>query len=233
MKEIKSGIKDYVYTNQDNSPILSNYEEDLYSLNGATLTLGVNEYFGIQLPNIRMIESMTSDIALSSNIKLQVSKNSIEWIDCANFELAKLINARYIRIVNTGSSNKNITFNQFEVKTFSIKKAGFYDSNIQINAAYGDGDMRRAKNSYNIFDGKLSTSASIAGYPTQDGYVTFDLGQERTISSLRYYIKETDQNYIRDAIFEVSNDPAGSSWTPVLEIGDRVENTGADTDGGK
>ncbi len=106
MKEIKSGIKDYVYTNQDNSPILSNYEEDLYSLNGATLTLGVNEYFGIQLPNIRMIESMTSDIALSSNIKLQVSKNSIEWIDCANFELAKLINARYIRIVNTGSSNK-------------------------------------------------------------------------------------------------------------------------------
>ncbi|WP_302378510.1 beta-N-acetylglucosaminidase domain-containing protein [Coprobacillus cateniformis] len=232
VKEIKSGIKDYVYTNQDNSPILSNYEEDLYSLNGATLTLGVNEYFGIQLPNIRMIESMTSDIALSSNIKLQVSKNSIEWIDCANFELAKLINARYIRIVNTGSSNENITFNQFEVKTFSIKKAGFYDSNIQINAAYGDGDMRRAKNSYNIFDGKLSTSASIAGYPTQDGYVTFDLGQERTISSLRYYIKETDQNYIRDAIFEVSNDPAGSSWTPVLEIGDRVENTGADTDGG-
>ena len=49
---------------------------------------------------------------------------------------------------------------------------------------------------------------------------------------MRYYIKETDQNYIRDAIFEVSNDPAGSSWTPVLEIGDRVENTGADTDGG-
>lgn len=176
VKEIKSGTKGYAYTNQDNSPILSNYEEDLYSLDGAVLILGVNEHFGIQLPNIRMIESTAPDIALSSNIGLQILKNSIKWIGCVNSGLAKLTNARYIRIVNTGGSDKNITFSQFEMKTFSIKRAGFYDSNVQINAAYGDGDIHRVKNSYNTLGRKLSASANIVGYPTQDGYVAFDLG---------------------------------------------------------
>lgn len=232
VKELQKGVKDYVYTNQENSVVLSNYGDDVYSLNGATLTLEKDEYVGIQLHNIKEIESLTSDLTFNDNIKLQVSVNGIEWADIASNDDIKGKNIRYVRIINTSNNSIDISFTEFSLKVFSIQKAGFYDSNIQISAAYGDGDMRRQKNSYNIFDGNLSTAASIAGYPTQDGYVTFDLGQERSISTFRYYVKETEQNYLRDAIFEVSNDPTGSSWTPILEIGDRIENTGANGDGG-
>lgn len=232
VEELQSGIKDYVYTNQENSQVLSSYSSDVYSLNKATFTLQQGDYVGIQLKNIKHIESFTTDASINANIKLQTSVNGIEWIDATSVNDIKGRNLRYVRIVNIGDKSTEITITDFSLKVFSIKKASFVDSNIQINAAYGDGDMRKQQNSFNIFDGNLSTEASIAGYPTQDGYVIFDLGQERKISTIRYYVKETAKNYIRDAIFEVSNDLEGSSWTSVLEIGDRIENTGVNGDGG-
>ena len=98
--------------------------------------------------------------------------------------------ARYIRLINTGDAPQTIELKKFVVTSNEIFEKGFYDSNIEINSAYGQNDMRKIGNSNEIFDKNLSTGAILAGYPTQDGYVTFDLGQEIDINNISYYVSE-------------------------------------------
>ena len=77
----------------------------------------------------------------------------------------------------------------------------------------------------------------MAGDRTQTGRTTgereaernipFDLGRGFHFPPLRYYIIETQLNYLRNADFEVSVD--GEEWTTVLHVGQETENVWDDT----
>lgn len=219
-------ISENLYTNID-TDIVSVVTPESAELTNGTVTLEKDDYIGLKLDNIKEIEKIEVKPSPSGNIKLQTSQNAVIWTDVkldGLFKTKKYEDARYIRLINTGDTPKTINIEKFVVTSNEVFEKGFYDSNIEINTAYGQNDMRKIGNSNQIFDKNLSTGAVLAGYPTKDGYVTFDLGQEMDINNIRYYVSEIEINFIRDAIFEVSNDPKGNDWKEVLTIGDGVEN---------
>ena len=73
-------------------------------------------------------------------------------------------------------------------------------------------DMRTAGTVGNVFDGNLSTIGMITGPQEAGKQILFDLGQEITFNQIRYYINETNLNYIRHAVFDV---PAVLTQDPV------------------
>lgn len=93
--------------------------------------------------------------------------------------------------------------------------------------AHTTSDMRVSGTVENVFDGELGTIGMINGAQEAGKHITFDLGQVIHFSSLRYYIIETQLNYLRNADFEISVD--GDEWTPVLHVGQATENVWDDT----
>ncbi len=223
VKQKVGGESANVYTNVK-TDILSVMTEGKAELTQGRVTLNKDEYIGLKLDNIKEIANIEVEPALESGLKLQVSKNALIWNDI-NTKASDYEDSRYIRIINTSNDVKEINLQKFAVTSNEVFEKGFYDSNIAIDSNYGQNDMRNTGDSWKIFDKNLAIGATLSGYPTQDGYVTFDLGQEMNINSIRYYLVETQINFIRDAVFEVSNDPKGSSWTEVLSIGDGIQNT--------
>ena len=219
-------MSEHLYTNVD-TDIVSVVTPESAQLTNGSVILEKGDYIGLKLDNIKEIEKIEVEPSPSTNIKLQTSQNALIWTDVKLDGLFKTKNyedARYIRLINTGDAPQTIELKKFVVTSNEIFEKGFYDSNIEINSAYGQNDMRKIGNSNEIFDKNLSTGAILAGYPTQDGYVTFDLGQEIDINNISYYVSETEINFIRDAVFEVSNNPKSNDWKEVLTIGDGVEN---------
>ena len=214
----QSGSKDYLYTNLDNTSILSNLEGNTAWLTPGNVTLAKDQYIGIDLKNIKHITSIEA-LTLPESCRLEVSKNGIEW---SNFDTAS--DGRYVRIVNPNDQKAVLDLSKFEVvfdyigeKTVTSDFANQQTSN----------DMRTAGTVNNVFDGDLSTIGMINGPQEQGKHITFDLGQTIHFESIRYYITESQLNYIRDADFEVSVD--NKTWTKVLHVGKPVENVWDDT----
>lgn len=210
-----------VYTNLTDLDLIDDIgQTGTHKLSGGQVTLAQNDYVGVDLGNIHSLTQIVQQVtpkAKANELSLQLSTNGIEWQDVqANQVKGK--KARYVRLLNQGTQ-QTFDFKQFEVSYNVIQAPSLYATNIAINPNYAEGDMRNQNNAGNVFDGSLTTAASINGYPTKGSYITFDLGQERSIQQLRYYVNETEQNYIRDAVFEVGDDPNGQNWTPILTIG--------------
>lgn len=206
----------HVYTNVKTN-ITSKIEVGKGSLSEGNVTLGSQGYIGLKFDNIKEISNIsTSD--LPNGVVLQTSMNEIQWNDVAD---GTYEDARFIRAINTTSDDVTIALSKFEVFTNDIAPKSV-ESDIAINGAYASEDMRNAGNVGNVFDGNLGSFATIAGSAKKGSTITFDLGQSIAFDSIRYYIVETQLNYIRDAQFAVSDDK--ENWTDVLFVGDGEEN---------
>lgn len=206
---------EHVYTNVK-TDITSSIEVGKGSLSKGNVVLGAQAYIGLKFDNIKEIRNIeTSD--LPEGVVLQTSMNEVQWNNVTDETYE---DARFIRAINTTTEEIAIALNTFEVMTNDIASKSV-ESNIAINGAYGSDDMRNAGNVGNVFDGNLNTYAVICGSAKPDGIIMFDLGQSISFDSLRYYIVETQLNYIRDAQFAVSDDK--ENWTDVLFVGDGVE----------
>lgn len=213
----------YVYTNTD-TYLQSDASLSEASLTPGEITLNQNDYIGLKLSNIKQLTEILVNAEYGSDVKLQTSKNAFIWEAAAAGSLDR--DARYIRLVNTGAEPAIIQINQFAVTSNEVTTESIYEiKDMGIDPNYGSNDVRLQKDEYKIFDGDLSTSAIIADYPKKDAWVIFDLGKTVTINSLRYYVGETAQNYIRDAEFELADSPDASSWSHLLTLGDGAENT--------
>lgn len=213
-KNNNSGTDKYLYKNID-TEILSNNEDGIASLTNGNIILQPSKYIGLDLKNIKDIKNI-SEISLPDGVKIKYSKNAIEWKNYNNEE----VDARYIILENTSSSDKEINLNNFNVKYYHIGKTKV-ESDFAMNQ--NSDDMRSANTVKNVFDGNLSTFGMINGPQEQGKYITFDLGRVIDIHSLRYYVNETQLNFLRDADFEVSVD--GQSFERVMHVGQRESNT--------
>lgn len=215
VKEKASGARAGLYTNVDTN-ITASLEEGSVSLSNGTVTLNKDEYIGVKLGDIKAIQNITVP-ELPGNVVLETSMNEITWQPYAAD--AKNVDAAYIRIRNNGEEAKEITLNDFAV-TYKFVGAKKVDTNFE--KAQNENDMRVAGTVGNVFDGKLSTLGMINGKQEAGKHITFDLGQVIHFNSLRYYIVETQLNYLRNAKFEVSTD--GTNWTEVMTVGKPTQN---------
>ncbi|RGF71294.1 hypothetical protein DWZ26_14685 [Ruminococcus sp. AF31-14BH] len=213
--EDASGARAGLYTNVDTN-ITASLEEGSVSLSNGTVTLNKDEYIGVKLGDIKAIQNITIP-ALSENVVLETSMNEITWQPYAAD--AKNVDAAYIRIKNNGEEASQITLNDFKV---TYKFVGAKKVDTDFEKAQDANDMRVAGTVGNVFDGKLSTLGMINGKQEAGKHITFDLGQVINFNSLRYYIVETQLNYLRNAKFEVSTD--GENWTEVMTVGKPTQN---------
>lgn len=213
--EDASGARAGLYTNVDTN-ITASLEEGRVSLSNGTVTLNKDEYIGVKLGDIKAIQNITIP-ALSENVVLETSMNEITWQPYAAD--AKNVDAAYIRIKNNGEEASQITLNDFKV---TYKFVGAKKVDTDFEKAQDANDMRVAGTVGNVFDGKLSTLGMINGKQEAGKHITFDLGQVIHFNSLRYYIVETQLNYLRNAKFEVSTD--GENWTEVMTVGKPTQN---------
>ena len=213
--EDASGARAGLYTNVDTN-ITASLEEGSVSLSNGTVTLNKDEYIGVKLGDIKAIQNITTP-ALPENVVLETSMNEITWKPYAAD--AKNVDAAYIRIRNNGEAASEIALNDFKV---TYKFVGAKKVDTDFEKAQDANDMRVAGTVGNVFDGKLSTLGMINGKQEAGKHITFDLGQVIHFNSLRYYIVETQLNYLRNAKFEVSTD--GENWTEVMTVGKPTQN---------
>ena len=213
--EDASGARAGLYTNV-NTDITASLEEGSVSLSNGTVTLNKDEYIGVKLGDIKAIQNITTP-ALPENVVLETSMNEITWQPYAAD--AKNVDAAYIRIRNNGEAASEIALNDFKV---TYKFVGAKKVDTDFEKAQDANDMRVAGTVGNVFDGKLSTLGMINGKQEAGKHITFDLGQVIHFNSLRYYIVETQLNYLRNAKFEVSTDR--ENWTEVMTVGKPTQN---------
>jgi hyaluronoglucosaminidase/hexosaminidase len=124
-------------------------------------------------------------------------------------------------------TNETVTFNldSFVATSTEIGAIDLLDTTVG-GANNTSEDARALGTTTYWFDGDLSTKAKYCATPTKGGYVTYDLGQEITLQSLKVYVLDTAIDYPRDAIIQCSMDNV--NWTDLITIGDGVENSSSD-----
>ena len=214
---------DYTYTNSDACTTIGNdhtlSSTSLEATEGITLQPG--EYVGIQLERIKEIESIDVDVTTDA-LTLQFAENQVEWRTGTDYG-----NVRYIRLINNTDSAVTFDLNTFTVNSVEVEENEFVETTMGINSAYGANDSRRTGTLLNAFDGELDTVTRFQDYPQEGGYITYKLGQTRSISKIRMYNTDGELNYLRDGKIQVSAD--GEKWVDVAEIGDGVENDNHDS----
>lgn len=206
-------LKDMVYTNTEDAGWEEEHDTDVFSLlpkQEATLQPG--EYVGLKLDRIHEIRMIDVKGTGMESLTVEKSSNAIEW-------KAKEAegDARYIRLHN--KTNSAVTFNltKFEVNTNEIYPMDLYEKTLAGNV---DTDTRY------WMDGDLSTKAKYQSAPQEGNYITYDMGQEIELHSLKVYVLDTAYDYPRDAKIQISAD--NETWTDVITIGDGIENAKAD-----
>ena len=218
VKEKIGASSEYVYTNIS-TDITSTADEGIVSLSSGKATLNEDEYIGAKLSNIKAVTGVAVS-ELPENAVLETSMNGITWTP---YQSDETVDARYIRIRSTVAGTE-LNLAQFDV---NFEFIGDYAVESDFATAQTSNDMRTSGTVGNVFDGDLTTIGMINGAQEAGKHITFDLGQVIHFSSLRYYIIETQLNYLRNADFEVSAD--GEKWTKVLHVGQETENVWDDT----
>ena len=217
VEEKISGSTENLYTNI-NTDIMTAKDEGIISLSGGTVTLDTNDYIGVKLDNIKAVTAVTTS-ELPENTVLETSMNAVEWTEYEGDP----VDARYIRVRGTENGTE-LNLTQFDV---NYEFVGEKSVDSDFGMAQTTNDMRVSGTVGNVFDGDLTTIGMINGAQEEGKHITFDLGQVVHFSSLRYYIVETQLNYLRNSVFEVSVD--GDKWTEVLHVGRVTENVWDDT----
>jgi len=182
---------------------------------GAVLQPG--EYIGLKLSRIRAVNGITVTGTGTEKLTLEKSMNQSEWMTKDEAGAA-----RYIRLMNKTDAAVN-----FDLESFVVTSDEIPPMDLEATTIGGENngeDARLLKTTRNWMDGNLSTKAKYCSFPAKDGYVTYDLGQEITLRSVKIYVLDTAIDYPRDAILQASMD--NQNWTDLITIGDGVENTG-------
>lgn len=209
-----------VYTNTVGAGLEAQQENDRFALlpkDGITLKTG--EYIGLKLDRIHEISSVSINGTGMDNLSVEQSMNAKEWVTGASKG-----NARYIRLCNQTNADVTFDLTSFTVLTNELWPMDLLETSI--GGQNSSEDARRLGTTKNWMDGDLSTKAKYCAPPVAGSYVTYDLGQEITLRSLRMYVLDTAIDYPRDAKLQASTDNV--NWTDILEVGDGIENGAED-----
>ena len=214
---VAPGPRAEIDTNIENTGIEAAVAPGSVSLTDGALTMAKDSHFYVDLGSIRSdVKINKGTTTLPEGVELVASQNKLEW---AKLESKAALNARYVGFRASKPANLSL-------KDFSVSFNGPVEpKSVGSTGALGAFDAT------NIFDGDVTTAFKNGHNPSKGETVTFDLGRERTINSIAYYVPETSRDFIRNAVVEVStSNDKDAKWTEVLKInGDKeVENTSND-----
>ena len=230
--ESETGTDQYTDTNVEQLKTtqvhekLGRYEMDIPV--GTTLDAG--QYLGMKLERLHEIEDLKLGENANQALQLRYSPNGVEWYSASELQDHQLV--RYVRLENKTGQKQVIGTTSLLLTTKEIQPISIESTSMGIDPNYGSGDVRKAKNLDQLFDGDLNNYVEFSDYPQTDGHMTLNLGATRQIKKIRAYIKDGTQNYLRDGKIQVSAD--GKTWKDVVSVGDGQENPARDdslTDG--
>ena len=126
--EVTGDVMDYTNTNDENWKVTYGDEvSKVYARDNVTLKAG--QYIGLKLDRIHAIASIDTEGNGTDKLTLQTSLNQKEWTDSTSAK-----SARYIRLINNGSTDVTFSLSKFEVTNDEIgamdlfEKLNFKDS---------------------------------------------------------------------------------------------------------
>lgn len=180
------------------------------------VTLEPNQYIGLKLDRIHAIDQITIEGTGISALAAEKSMNAKEWSE-TDVKGA----ARYIRLMNKTNSAVTFSLTSFTVETDEILPMDLFDTNI--GNSNPSEDARDTNTTRTWMDGDLTTSAKYTAAPSAGTYVTYDLGQEIDINSVRVWTSIGNKDYPRDAKIQASlTADENAAWQDILVIGDGV-----------
>ncbi len=200
----KEETKASIFTNVEAYQNLALTEEKtVTSINDAgKITLHKGEYVGVKLSRVK---DVTDILAPSEKgLTLEFSLNGIEWAKVKNKPAR--YDARYVRLLNKQAKPVEFTLDHLKVTSFEIDPKSVKETNYTS-----------MENPLALLDGDLTTPAWYKNSQLAGKYITYDLGQEITLKSLKAVIAEAEHDYPRHAIIEASLN--GSDWTTVMTFG--------------
>ena len=213
--------KDNIFAtfNLDGVDLMARTPEGSFVTTDATVTLPkAGDVIAIDLGSIRRDVALSNaDAQVATNAELVWSQNGIEWNALENGSVER---AGYVGYRAT-ADNATVEFNALAGSYLHSLSPSILSSNLP-----GAQTLDVAK----VFDGDVTTATKSSGGPAAGSKVVFDLGQERAIRSLEYFVPETSKDFIRYAKIEVANsaDAPDGEWRTVLDI----NSTGATADPG-
>lgn len=190
-------------------------EDGNVKLSDGTVSFESGNYLAVDLGAVRNdVTINTGDMPLPEGAKVVYSQNALEWLDYASAK--KPVQARFVGI--KASAACDVLFTNFSASYKTVKAPSYVKGDL--------GNFDASK----IFDGDLTTTFKNTQGATEGSTIVFDLGQERTINSVAYYVPETTYDFIRKGVIEVADSPdaADDQWTEVLKINSddaTIENT--------
>ena len=230
--ESETGTDQYTDTNVEQLKATQVHEKlGRYEMNiPAGTTLDAGQYLGMKLDRLHEIEDLKLGENANQALQLRYSPNGVEWYSASELQDHQLV--RYVRLENKTGQKQAIGTTSLLLTTKEIQPTSIESTSMGIDPNYGSGDVRKAKNLDQLFDGDLNNYVEFSDYPQTDGHMTLNLGATRQIKKIRAYIKDGTQNYLRDGKIQVSAD--GKTWKDVVSVGDGQENLARDdslTDG--
>lgn len=196
----------YTYTNVTalNSLQGTHSLEQMTLLPHSDITLANGEYIGVKLERLKDLTTLDVDVA--SGLTLQISENGVIWT--AVTDQNNVDNARYIRLINNGSSD--VTFN---LTKFIVNSNEIYE--LKLSEASGftvSGDK-------NLFDKNRTSETVFQGSQTAGRFVTYDLGQVIDLNTFKVVSRDSNTDFPRHAKISVSED--GTAWEQIMTIGNQ------------
>ena len=199
-----------IVTNADTTDLKGQTGIGQVSIKNGSMQLAEGKYVAVDLGCVRKNVSLNkTGTTLPDGVKAAYSDNLLEWHDFADGHAAA--HARYVGV--KASKAATVTFAGFTASYDYVAVPTLVKDTINGE----DPDAAAA------FDGNLSTCAVAKGTPKKGDTIVFDLGRERTINSIAYYVPESQLDFIRNGVVEVSNSlDEHATWTPVLKINKNV-----------
>ena len=199
-----------IRTNIEGVSLSASAKNGTVTLSDGTVAFAGGSYLAVDLGAMR--NGVTIDAGQSvipAGTSLVYSQNALEWTEYD--PSAAPVAARFVGVRATGDAR--VAFKGFSASYVRRTEASFVGKTGAVGA------FEAAK----LFDGNVTTTYKNNHGPTAGDTVTFDLGQERAIHSIAYYVPETSLDFIRNAVVEVAQTADASEWTPVLKInGDEI-----------
>lgn len=202
-----------VRTNIEGVSLSASAKNGVATLSDGTVAFEDGSYLAVDLGSIR--NGVTIDAGqttLPAGATLAYSQNALEW---AEYDAASApVAARFVGVRATGSAS--VSFQGFSA-SYSVKSAPSFVGKTGVVGAF---------NADKVFDGDVTTAYKNNHGPNAGDTITFDLGQERTIRSIAYYVPEASLDFIRNGVVEAAQTPDAPEWTPILKIngGEAVPN---------
>ncbi len=196
----------YTYTNVTalNSLQGTHSLEQMTLLPYSDITLANGEYIGVKLERLKDLTTLDVDVA--SRLTLQISENGVIWTTVTDQN--HVDDARYIRLINNGSSD--VTFN---LTKFIVNSNEIYE--LKLSEASGftvSGDK-------NLFDKNRTSETVFQGSQTAGRFVTYDLGQVIDLNTFKVVSRDSNTDFPRHAKISVSED--GTAWKQIMTIGNQ------------